>query len=155
MRKTMFVSILAALILSALVVFLQAGDEGHQAMKKEAITIEGTLVDAKCYLSAAVMGKPAMNFGNDHMVQGKNGKMMSMANCATACANMGIPVAVVEGGKPGGKTTIIIAPAGMLAQHMTKNARVTGKLTDAGIVAIKVEVKENGKWVEAPITSMM
>ncbi|RMG35359.1 MAG: hypothetical protein D6732_09420 [Methanobacteriota archaeon] len=68
---------------------------------------------------------------------------------------MGIPAAIVEGGKPGGKTTIIIAPANMFAQYMAQDARITGVKTDAGIIAKKVEVKENGKWKEVPIPSMM
>lgn len=154
MRKTLFISILALLMISALVVFLQAGDQ-DKPMKMKATTIEGTVVDAKCYLGGAAMGMPAMNFGNDHKVPGKNGQMMTMPSCATACANMGIPAAIVEGGKPGGKTTIVIAPAAMFANHMTKQARVTGNMTEAGIIAKKVEVKENGKWVEVAIPSMM
>gem|GEM_PF-485900 len=154
MRRSILVSFIAVLIFGVFVVYLHAGDKGQKMMMKPT-TIEGTVVDAKCYLGGVAMGKPAMNFGNDHMVMGHDGSMMKMPNCATACANMGIPAAIVEGGKPGGKTTIIIAPASMFADLMTKTARITGTKTEAGLIAKKVEVKENGKWKEVPIPGMM
>ncbi|RMG34322.1 MAG: hypothetical protein D6732_10610, partial [Methanobacteriota archaeon] len=118
LRRTILFSFTAIFILGLLVVFSYAGDKDKKMMKPT--TIQGTLVDAKCYLGGVAMGKAAMNFGNDHMVMGKDGNMMKVPNCATACANMGIPAAIVEGGKPGGKTTIIIAPANMFAQYMAQ-----------------------------------
>ena len=122
----------------------------------EKVQVTGTLVDSKCYTKAAeVMNKPKMNFGNTHMVPGKDGKMMEVPNCATACANMGIPAAIVEGGEPGGKTYTLIAPASVFAEHMTKEARITGDLTSAGLVVGKAEVKEGGEWKEINISTMM
>ncbi len=154
MKKNVFIAMSAMVILSVFVVYLQAREQEKSMMMKQT-TIEGTLVDAKCYVSAATMGKPEMNFGNDHMVPGKDGTMSKLPSCATACANMGIPTAIVEGGKPGGKTYIIIAPAPPLAKYMAEHARITGTLTDNGIIPTKAEVKKNGKWEEVSLTTMM
>lgn len=120
------------------------------------VKVQGQLVDTKCYGMGANMGKPAMNFGNDHMVPGKGGKMMTAANCATACANMGIPVGLVEGGKPGNQTYVLITPAGQLANYMALEARVEGqKVFDGGIIPSKIEVKKDGRWEEVQIATMM
>ena len=121
-----------------------------------AVEVQGHLIDTKCYGMAANMGKPAMNYHNTHMVPGKDGEMQKMPNCATACANTGIPVGIVEGSEPGNKTYVLITPAGQLAEHMDKEARVQGELAfDGGIIPSKVEVKENGEWKEVNIATMM
>ena len=68
----------------------------------EPITVEGKVVDSKCYGMATGMPEAAIN--DAHMVPNPNGDgMVEMANCGTACANMGIPVAVLEGGEAGGE----------------------------------------------------
>ncbi len=117
----------------------------------EQVVLKGTLVDTKCY------GMSEMNVGNTHKVPMENGKMGDMPNCATACAGMGIPVGILDGGKVGNKVHLIVAPAGAFAEHMAKEARITGKETFPGaIMPEKVEVKgENGKWTEVAITTMM
>lgn len=116
------------------------------------VTVEGTLVDTKCYGMAVAMGKADMNVSNTHKVQ-KDGKMMDMPNCATACAGMGIPAGVLT---KDGKTYVLITPANALKDHMAKEARVTGDLVfDGGIIASKVEVKENGKWKDVTPGTMM
>ena len=110
-------------------------------------TIEGKLVDTKCY------GMNEMNADNTHKVPGKDGKMMDMPNCATACANMGIPTGVLQ---EDGKVTILVTPTNQLAEHMAKHARVTGKkVFNGGLIPEKVEVKEEGKWKEVHIGTMM
>ncbi|RMF59007.1 MAG: hypothetical protein D6746_08920 [Bacteroidetes bacterium] len=116
------------------------------------VTVEGTLVDTKCYGMAVAMGKPKMNVTNTHKVQ-KDGKMMDVPNCATACASMGIPVGVLT---KDGKTYVLLTPATALKDHMAKEARVTGdKVFDGGIIATKVEVKENGTWKDVTPGTMM
>ena len=129
--------------------FIFAGTLFPVAPKK--ITVTGKLIDTKCY---GMM--PKANMGNTHKLPGKNGKMMDVPNCATACAGMGIPTGIVEGGKAGNKTYVIIASANALKDHMAKNARVTGELAfDGGIIAGKIEVKEKGKWVDVTPAAMM
>ena len=114
------------------------------------VTVSGKLIDTKCY------GMNHANHENDHMVPGKDGEMMTMPNCATACASMGIPVGLLEGGEKDGKVLVLITPAGALANHQSKEARVTGmEIYGGGILPSKVEVKEDGKWVDVTPGGMM
>jgi hypothetical protein len=153
MRKLFYISILAIFLAGYGLSYLTAGEKDKMA---KPTTIQGTLVDSKCYLSGVAMGNPPMNFGNKHKVPGKDKSMMEVPSCATACANMGIPAAIVEGEVPGGKTYIIVAPASMFAEHMTKTAKITGILADNGaLIAKKVEIKDGNQWKEIPIPSMM
>ncbi len=111
------------------------------------VTVEGTFIDTKCY------GMNKMNAENTHTVPGKDGKMMEMPNCATACANMGIPTGLLTSN---GDVVILVTPTNQLADHMAKEARVTGKkVFKGGIIPEKVEVKEDGKWKDVPIGTMM
>ena len=120
------------------------------ATNPDEVTITGKLIDTKCY------GMNHANAGNDHMVPGKDGKMMTVAKCATACAAMGIPVGVLEGGKADGKVIVLVTPAGALANHQAKEARVTGMSVYGGsILPSKIEVKDGGKWVDVTPTTMM
>jgi len=122
----------------------------------EEVEVQGHLIDTKCYGMAVNMGKPEVNYTNDHMVPGKDGEMQKAPNCATACANMGIPAGIVEGSEPGNKTYVLITPAGQLAEHMDKEARVQGQLAyEGGIIPNKIEVKENGEWKEVKVATMM
>lgn len=122
----------------------------------KAITVQGHLIDTKCYGMGVNMDKPAMNYHNTHMVQNQQGEMQEIPNCATACANMGIPAGIVEGSEPGNKTYVLITPAGQLAEHMDKEARVQGQQAyDGGIIPDKIEVREDGEWREVDIATMM
>ncbi|HMB99001.1 MAG TPA: hypothetical protein VKM36_10990 [Balneolaceae bacterium] len=142
---------LAALLLVVGFLFALAPAENGTIENGEAIgekvTVTGTLVDTKCY---GMM--PEANKGNEHVVM-HDGKKAKMPNCATACANMGIPVAVAT---DDGETITIIAPAGQLADHMAKETRVTGTIAFAGgLIPDKVEVKDGKKWTEVSIQTMM
>jgi hypothetical protein len=120
------------------------------------ITVQGHLIDTKCYGMGVNMDKPKMNYHNTHMVLGKDGAMQEMPNCATACANMGIPAGIVEGSEPGNTTYVLITPSNQLADHMDKEARVTGERAyEGGIIPNKIEVKEDGEWKEVKIATMM
>ncbi|MFU8859707.1 MAG: hypothetical protein ACNA8K_04725 [Cyclonatronaceae bacterium] len=112
------------------------------------VTVTGTLVDTKCYGEM-----PDVNKTNDHMVPMENGEMAKIPNCATACANMGIPAAVATNN---GKTVTIIAPAGQLAEHMGKEVRIAGKVAFEGnLIPKKVEVRDGRQWKTVNITFMM
>jgi hypothetical protein len=104
-------------------------------------TIEGTLVDTKCYTMNP------KNVGNDHM--SPNGVL---PNCASACAKMGIPVAILTAD---GKVFTLAVPAAQLADYMAKEARVTGVVKGGVVVAEKIEVKEGGTWKPVNIGTMM
>ena len=142
---------LAALLLVAGFLFAFAPAESETIENgeviSESVTVTGTLVDTKCYGEM-----PEMNKGNEHVVM-KDGKKMKMPNCATACANMGIPAAIAT---DDGETLTIIAPAGQLADHMAKETRITGKIAfDGGLIPEKVEVKDGRKWTEVKLVYMM
>lgn len=95
----------------------------------------GQLVDTRC------MAMSNKNTGQDH----KDG---ALKGCATACAKMGIPVALLIDGK----MHTIAAPAPLLAPHMAKEATIEGEMVDGGVIMpMKVMVDGN----EVDINSMM
>ena len=114
-------------------------------------TVQGKLVDTRCY------GMNNDNVENAHMVKTPDGEMQEIEACATACANMGIPAAILEDGEAGADTYVILAPAGQLADHMAKEVRATGNVAlNGGIIPDKFEVKdEDGNWQEVDIQVMM
>jgi hypothetical protein len=131
-----------------LLAFVQPNERAH-AIGDE-VTITGKLIDTKCY------GMNHANHGNDHVAPGTNGEMTTLSKCATACAGMGIPVGLLEGGEKGAKVYVLITPAGALAEHQAKDARVTGMSAyGGGIIPTKVEVKEGAKWVDVTPAGMM
>jgi predicted lipoprotein with Yx(FWY)xxD motif len=121
-----------------------AGDKDKKKSKE--LTVIGMLVDTKCY------GMNHDNFVADHMTP--KGKM---TNCAQACANMGIPVAVLKDGEKSGDVYILIAPAQALAEHMARTVKVIGmESLEGAIIPNKVFVKNAaGKWEEVKIATMM
>ncbi len=127
MRKTgWFIAAAAALLLAA----------GLYAAEKT-VTIEGTLVDSKCYAMDSSLT------GNDHG---------NVKECGTMC---------LKGGSPGGVLTkdkkfhAVLAPSPVLAPYVGKTIRVEGSLLGGSIVAKKVEVNQNGKWEEIKLGGMM
>lgn len=101
------------------------------------VTIEGTLVDSKCYASDNSLT------GNDHG---------GMKNCGTICLKGGSPAGVVTKAK---KFHAILAPAPSLAEHVGKEVRVTGEDLNGAVAPKKVEVNNNGKWEEVKLGAMM
>ncbi len=90
----------------------------------------GKLVDTRC------MAMDPSNTGNDH----KGG---AMKGCATACANMGIPVALLVDGK----MHVLSAPAAKFADYMAKDAKVTGKDAGGGVI-LPEKVEVDGKEID-------
>lgn len=109
-------------------------------------TFSGTLVDTKCY---SMM--PDANKGNKHVVM-KGGEKVKMPGCATACANMGIPVALLD---KNGNSHVLAVPATQLADYMSLEARIEGKKMTGVLIPEKIEVKKDGKWKEVKIATMM
>ena len=109
-------------------------------------TVKGVLVDSKCY------GMMHANVTNDH--QTPDGLIPS---CGTACAAMGIPVAVLKNGKQGGEVFILVMPSGPMGEHMAKEIKVTGTVPFEGsLIPDKIQVKnDNGKWEEVKVATMM
>ncbi len=121
-------------LLPVLALALAIGAAVSVAQKE--VTLEGTLVDSKCYLG---MGETE----NDHG---------AMKNCGTMC---------LKGGTPGGLLTkdkkfhAIIAPSTALADYVGQTIRVQGSNHNGSIMAKKVEVRKNGNWQEVKLGAMM
>jgi hypothetical protein len=127
MRNSQLVVLLASVL--AIAVGLSAAEK--------AVTLEGTLVDSKCYL------KDNSLTGNDHG---------PMKQCGTMCLKGGTPGALLTKDK---KFHAILAPAPALAPYVGQTARVSGSLHNGAIAAEKVEVKKDGKWEEVKLGVMM
>jgi len=104
---------------------------------EKAATLEGTLVDSKCYL------KDNSLTGNDHG---------PVKGCGTICLKAGSPGALLTKDK---KFHAILAPSPVLAPYVGQEIRVHGALHNGAIAAEKVEVKKDGKWEEVKLGAMM
>jgi hypothetical protein len=121
--------------------------KGEKEIADESRTIQGILVDMKCYPV-----NMEANVGDDH--QTPKGKMPA---CATTCAKMGLPVGLLVGGEVGGELVVLITISTALGDYMTKEARVTGVsiLEGKGIIPDKIEVKKGDEWKEVKVATMM
>ncbi len=103
---------------------------------QQATTVEGTLVDAGCYL-----GNNALT-GNNH----------GMPACGTMCLKMGSPAGILTQDKT---FHAIIAPAGDLAEYVGQTVRVSGALHNGAILAQTAEVSAGGSWQAIKLSGMM
>lgn len=126
----------ATILTLALVLALGVGLAMAGEKESKAKTVEGTLVDSKCYLGGGATG-------NDHM---------GMKGCGTACAKSGIPVGVLTAE---GKYFTLALPAPQLADYIGQTARATGVVKQGSIVPDKVEVKKGEKWEEVKLSAVM
>lgn len=117
--------------------------EEEKAAKQKSVTVEGTLIDMKCY------AENPENTGNDHVTP--KGKMPA---CAQVCAKMGIPVGVLDAD---GNVVVLLVPSLQLADYMAMQIRVEGPpLLDGGVmVPTKIEIKKGDKWKVVEIANMM
>lgn len=127
----------------------QTASASKRAMKPKMKTVEGILVDSKCYEKSIALHMPHPNVGVNHMTP--NGEVK---DCAIKCARMGVPVAILEND---GTLLILTAPSKPFAKDMAKRVRVTGMTPFAGsIVPVKVEVQSaDGSWKQVQFTTMM
>lgn len=100
-------------------------------------TVEGTLVDSKCYLSDNSLT------GNDHG---------AMKQCGTMCLKGGSPAAVLTADN---QFHALIAPSPALAPYVGQKVRVNGTLHNGALLAESVEVNKNGKWEAIKLGAMM
>lgn len=134
MKRTTILSLVLVLV-AGVSTLLAAGQMGN------AKTIEGTLVDTKCYLMNA------KNSGNDHMTPKGN-----MPNCGTACAKMGIPVSVLTAD---GKVYTLAVPSPAVADYVGQRVRARGMFKHNSLVVSKLEVRQGNAWKEVKIATMM
>ena len=120
------------------------GSAGKSSAPPKPSVVEGILIDTKCY------SVDRRNAGDDHGAGDDK-----IEACATACAKMGIPVAVLTGK---GEVYILLAPTPAFEERMGKPVRVTGAKVFGGsaIRPEKVETHaEDGSWTALDIHSMM
>lgn len=130
-RTTIFT---LALVLAAGVGLALVSKAGPATAKPT--TVEGQLVDSKCYLA---MGEK----GNDHG---------SMKGCGTACAKGGNPVGILTAQ---GRYFPLIVAAPLVADHVGGTVPATGDLKQGSLVPTKLEVKKGQKWEEVRLSSTM
>ena len=127
MKKPLF------LVLAAFAVALAVGVSAAD----KPVTLEGTLVDSKCYL------KDNSLTGNDHG---------PIKECGTICLKSASPGGLLTKDK---KFHAIIAPSTALAPYVGQTVRVSGSNHNGAILADKVEVSKAGKWEEVKLAAMM
>jgi hypothetical protein len=101
------------------------------------LTVEGTLVDAKCYLS------DNSATGNDHG---------AMKECGTMCLKGGSPAAVLAKDRT---LTFLVAPAIPLAPYVGQHVRATGERHGGALLVKKLAVRQGGRWVEVKLGPAM
>ena len=134
MRKnSTLVAAVALLAIVSLPLMMTAQDN-----KPKSEVISGTLVDLKCYAAAGFTT-------NDHG---------NMKGCGAACASGGLPVGLVDANK---KVHFLAVSAPAYASLVGQELRFTGAQGKNAEVFIpeKLEVKENGKWVEKKLPKTM
>ncbi len=103
---------------------------------ENAITIEGTLVDSKCYLG---MGEKDDDHG-------------AMAACGAMCLTQGQPAGLVTGDDT---FHILVASSTALADHVGHTLRITGMVKNGALIVTKAEMNANGRYSEIKLGSMM
>ena len=107
--------------------------------------VSRVLVDTRCY------GFDNSNVGNTHQMG-----TAKVPGCASACAKMGIPVAVLDGGQAGGQLYTIASPAPGFADYMGMQARMTGtEVVNGLMLPSSLEVKTSSGWKKVAIKGMM
>ena len=108
----------------------RAGGDGSKPGKK---TIEGELVDSRCFLQQDARGEVHRG-------------------CAITCAKSGLPLGVATA--DGKYDTLAVQPAS-LANHAARTVRVTGLEKHATILPTKLEVKNAAGWQEVKLPEQM
>ena len=106
-------------------------------LASEVVTLEGTLVCSKCYLTDNSLT------GNYHF-PGKK--------CGTMCLNNGMPAGLLTKDK---KFYAVIAPSPSLAEYVGRRVRIIGSLRGGSILAAHAEVEEGGEWKKIELRNMM
>ena len=104
---------------------------------EKTVTLEGTLVDSKCYL------KDNSLTGNDHG---------PVKECGTMCLKGGTPGALLTKDK---KFHAVLAPSLILAPYVGQTVRVNGTIHNGAVLANKIEVNKDGRWEEVKLGVMM
>lgn len=75
---------------------------------------------------------------------------------AAACAKRGVPLALLVGEGDSGELYTLVAPSPLLAEHLAKQARMTGhEIAPRVVIPQKLEIKTGAGWEEVATTTMM
>jgi hypothetical protein len=107
------------------------------AAENKPVTLQGTLVDSKCYLMDNKLT------GNDHG---------NVKKCGTLCLKGGSPGALLT---PDKHFYALLAPSLALAPYVGQQIRVTGRIVSGSIDVDKLEVNQAGKWQPVKLGNMM
>jgi type 1 fimbria pilin len=103
----------------------------------KAVTLQGTLVDSKCYLMDSKLT------GNDHG---------NVKKCGTLCLKAGSPGALLT---KDNHFYALLAPSIALAPYVGQQIRVTGRVVSGSIDVDKIEVSQKGQWQPIKLGNMM
>lgn len=123
-------------VILTLVLALGIGVGVALAGSTEGKAVEGTLVDAKCYVAFGAKT-------NDHG---------DMKGCGAACAKGGNPVGILTAE---GKYYILAVAAPAVADHVGHTVRATGDLKEGVLLPKKLEMKEGNAWKEIKLGPTM
>ncbi len=103
----------------------------------DTVEVTGVLVDTRCFRL-----DKAANRADDHLrPEGR------VPGCGAACARQGIPVAVLEEGRPEGYVWVLAFPPQALAEYVGQTVRVRGDYRAEGILEpLRVEMQAAGGW---------
>lgn len=121
----------------ALILVVAVGAAVAKSPAAKPTTIEGTLVDTKCYFADAA------NRGNDHG---------PVKGCGTICAKAGSPVGILT---TAGKHYALVVPAPAVAEFVGQTVRATGTVREGSFVPTKLEAKKGNNWQEIKLGGSM
>jgi hypothetical protein len=102
--------------------------------KADKATVEGRLVDMKCYLEMGALGE-------------------KHAKCAVKCAKSGLPMGILQKRTNEVYTLLVASPA--VADYGEQTVRVTGTVYGHALAPEKMEVQKDGKWETVKLPEMM
>jgi len=115
------------------------GSDADQYAEGDTLSFRGTLIDTHCY------SLDQENIGEDHTLPESGFR----EDCAQYCANLGYPVAVLVGGKPGNKVWIMRFSSQVFAEYMANEVRVDAEFISNGLAEpFKVEMKTEDGWIQ-------
>lgn len=126
-------------------IFTLAATLPLSATAVEMVRYEGILVDIQCY----VVNKEKLSG-----VVKADRKLLQA--CSPEAAKSGIPVALWNGKVTGGELVTLASPAYLLAEHLSRPARLEGELLAPRVVKpTRLEVNTPDGWVEVPTNAML
>jgi hypothetical protein len=140
MTMKRYISILLSITVACVLVAIEANGQTNQRENEKVVaadpiekTLEGELVGLRCFMTRGAKGE-------------------AHQGCATACANRGLPIGVLDATGPA-YTLLVTSPA--YSDYMAKMVRITGMVKGQTMAPKKMEVKEGDSWKEVKLSKEM